>query len=91
MKLKLKPDKVKGRGCRPGPLKATLRGNEKNVVDEATFKGAGKTDRDRKRPFKLNLSRSKLQGKGKVKIKATVILRDGRRDSTLKKKTKVCH
>ena len=90
VKLKLKPDKARGQGCRQAPLKALLRGKERKLVDEASFRGAGKSDRDRKRPFKFNLSRSKLKGKGKVKVKATVILRDGRRDSTLKKKTSVC-
>jgi N-acetylglucosamine-6-sulfatase len=84
--LKLKPDKT-GQGCRPPRLKATLRGGEKGVVEEATFRGGGKRDRDRHKPFKFNLNAA---GKGKVKIKATIELRDGRVDNSLKRKTKVC-
>jgi N-acetylglucosamine-6-sulfatase len=87
VKLKLKPDKRQGEGCRPPGLKATLAGGEKGAVDEAVFRGGGKRDRDRDKPFKFNLNAS---GKGRVKIKATVTLRDGRVDSTLKRKTKVC-
>jgi N-acetylglucosamine-6-sulfatase len=86
VKLKLKPDKT-GQGCRPPRLKATLAGGEKGAVTEATFRGAGKHDRDRRKPFKFNLNAA---GKGKVKIKATIELRDGRVDSTLKRKAKVC-
>jgi arylsulfatase A-like enzyme len=87
VKLKLKPKKVQGQGCRPPRLKATLGGGEKGSVVEATFRGGGKRDRDRRKPFKFNLNAA---GKGKVKIKATIELRDGRVDSTLKRKTKVC-
>jgi hypothetical protein len=86
VKLKLKPDKT-GQGCRPPRLKATLAGGEKGGVTEARFRGGGKSDRDRRKPFKFNLNAA---GKGKVKIKATIELRDGRVDSTLKRKTKVC-
>jgi N-acetylglucosamine-6-sulfatase len=86
VKLKLKPDKT-GRGCRPPRLKATLGGGEKGAVTEATFRGGGKRDRDRRKPFKFKLNAA---GKGKVKIKATIELRDGRVDNTLKRKTKVC-
>jgi N-acetylglucosamine-6-sulfatase len=86
VKVKLKPDKT-GQGCRPPRLKATLGGGEKRLVTEATFRGGGKRDRDRRKPFKFNLNAS---GNGKVKIKATIELRDGRVDSTLKRKTKVC-
>jgi N-acetylglucosamine-6-sulfatase len=84
--LKLKPDKT-SRGCRPPRLKTTLKGGEKGIVTEAVFRGGGKRDRDRRKPFKFNLNAA---GKGKVKIKATIELRDGRVDSTLKRKTKVC-
>jgi N-acetylglucosamine-6-sulfatase len=86
VKLKLKPDKT-GQGCRPPRLKATLKGGEKRIVTEAAFRGGGKRDRDRHKPFNFNLNAA---GKGKVKIKATIELRDGRVDSTLKRKTKVC-
>jgi N-acetylglucosamine-6-sulfatase len=88
VKLKLRPDKVPGQGCRPPRLKATLRGGEKGIVTEAVFRGGGKRDADRRKPFKFNLNAS---GRGKVKIKATIELRDGRVDSTLKRKTKVCN
>jgi N-acetylglucosamine-6-sulfatase len=86
VKLKLKPDKT-SQGCRPPGMKATLKGGEKGIVTEAVFRGGGKRDRDRRKPFKFNLNAA---GKGKVKIRATIELRDGRVDSTLKRKTKVC-
>jgi N-acetylglucosamine-6-sulfatase len=87
VRLKLKPDKVAGQGCRPPRLKATFAGGEKGIVEEATFRGGGKRDRDRRKPFNFKLNAS---GRGKVKIKATIELRDGRVDSTLKRKTRVC-
>ena len=90
VKLELKPDPGHGQSCRRGPLKASLGGRERKLVAEATFKGAGERDRDRKPPFGLKLSGSELRGKGQVKIKATITLLDGRRDNTLKRKTKVC-
>ncbi len=90
VKLKLRPDKVRGGDCRPPKLTVRLRGGEKGVVEEAIFRGAGKKDRDGHKPFKFKLSRSRLEGTGRVKIKATIELIDGRRDNVLKKRTKIC-